>query len=151
MFSPLSTIKKFHVQEQCLQGFFYEKLKLFIFFFQEDSSRKFLVLFYLIFLFFDCKYRLHLLLFSLIVMTFPACTCELVHIQDSFEFLWLVSGLCVQVWFKRYLHAATRVPMFSPFSLFVFSFHYLHYHTFMFFNSLTTFPQIWKQAMKSQY
>ena len=92
----------------------------------------------------DCKYQLHLLLFSLIVMAFPACTCEPVHIQHSFEYLWVVSGLGVQVWLKRYLHAATRVPMFASFSLFVFLFSALHYHTFMFFYSLSAFPQIWK-------
>ena len=65
--------------------------------------------------FFDSKYHLHLPLFSLTVMAFPACTCVLVHIQHSSEFLCVVSGLGVQVWFKRYLHAAARVPMFSPF------------------------------------
>ena len=32
------------------------------------------------------KYRLHLLLFSLNVMAFPACTCEKVDIRHSFEF-----------------------------------------------------------------
>ena len=32
------------------------------------------------------KYRLHLLLFSLNVMAFPACTCETVDIRHSFEF-----------------------------------------------------------------
>ena len=75
----------------------------------------------LLFLFFDCKYYLHLLLFSLIVMASPT------------KFLWVVSGLGVQGWLKRYLHAATRVSMLPPFSLFVFSFSSLHYDTFMFF------------------
>ena len=63
------------------------------FFFQEDTSGKFLILCYLICLSFDCKYHLHLLLFSLIVVAFPACTCEPVHIQHSFEFLCMLSGL----------------------------------------------------------
>ena len=70
-------------------------------------------------------------------MAFPACTCEPVHIQHSFEFLCVVSDLGVQVWLNRYLHATTRVPMFSPFSLFVFVFSFLHYNTCMFF----LFPQ----------
>ena len=69
------------------------QVKIVHFFFQEDTSRKFLILLLSYFPFFDCKRHLHLLLFSLIVMAFSACTCELVHIQDSFEFLWVVSGL----------------------------------------------------------
>ena len=69
-------------------------------------------------------------------MAFPACTCEPVHIQHSFKFLCEVSGLGVQVWLKRYLHTATRVSMFSPFSLFVFLFSSLHYHSYVFL-----FPQ----------
>ena len=47
MFFPLSTIKKFHVQKWYLKRdgvTLYEKKKLFIFFFQEDTSRKFLIL-----------------------------------------------------------------------------------------------------------
>ena len=75
---------------------------------------------YLICLFFDCKHHLHLSLFSLIVMAFPACTCEAARILHSFEFLCVVLGLGVQVWLKRYLHPATRVSVFSPFSLFAF-------------------------------
>ena len=54
-------------------SFFFKKILL-------ESSLSFC---YLIFLFFDCKYHLHLLLFSLIVMAFPACTCELVHTAIS--------------------------------------------------------------------
>ena len=61
-------------------------------FFHENTSGKFLIL---LFLYFDCKYRLHLLLFSLIIMAFPACTCEPVGIQHSFEFLCMVSSLSV--------------------------------------------------------
>ena len=63
---------------------FHERQKLFIFFFQ-DISRKFLILllsYFFIFLtaniIFICYF------FSLIIMAFPACTCEPVHIQHSF-------------------------------------------------------------------
>ena len=63
------------------------------FFFKKTLLGSSLSFCYLIFLFFDCKYHLHLLLFSLIVMAFPACTCEPVHIQHSFEFLCMLSGL----------------------------------------------------------
>ena len=74
-------------------------------------------------------------------MAFSACTCEPVGTQHSFEFHCMVWGLGVLVWLKRFLHAAkgqaTRVPMFSPFSLFAFLFSFLHYHTCMVF----LFPQ----------
>ena len=70
-------------------------------------------------------------------MAFSACTYEPVGIQRSLEFHCVVWGLGVWVWLKRYMNAAkgqaTRVPVFSPFSLFAFLFPFLHYHTCMFF------------------
>ena len=69
--------------KNCVSFFFFKKTLL-------ESSQSFC---YLICLSFDCKYHLHLLLFSLIVMAFPACMCEPVHIQRSFEFLCVLSGL----------------------------------------------------------
>ena len=117
---PLSrnSMQKWYLQRDCVTS--HEKLKCLSFFFKNKFLESSLSSCYLICLFFSRKYHPHLLSFSLIVMAFPACTCEPVHIQHSFEFLCVVSGLVMQVWLKRYLHAATRVPTFSPFSLFVF-------------------------------
>ena len=95
MYFPLSTIKKFHVEivfVAWLRDLSWE-VKIVFLFFKKTPPESSLSFCHLICLFFDCKYHLHLPLFSLIVMAFPACTCELVHIQDSFEFLWVVSGL----------------------------------------------------------
>ena len=71
-------------------------------------------------------------------MTFLRCTCDLAGIQHSFEFLFVVSGLGVEVWLKRCLRAekgqATRVSMFYPFIFpFFFQFSFLHYHMYHFF------------------
>ena len=107
------------------------------FFFQEDTSRKFLIL---LLSYFPVFWLQISSTFAIILADCHGLSCVHVrasHIQHSFEFLWVVSGLGVLVWLKRYLHAATRVPMFAPFSLFVFLFSALHYHTFMFF----LFPQ----------
>ena len=130
---PLSrnSMQKWYLQRDCVTS--HEKLSVYLFFSRINFQKVLYPPVILFACFFSRKYHPHLLSFSLIVMAFPACTCELVHIQDSFEFLWVVSGLGVQVWLKRYLRAATRVSMFSPFSLFVFLFSSLHYHTCMFF------------------
>ena len=128
MLFPLSTIKKFHAEIVFIAWArdLREKnicLLLFTFlftFFQDNTSRKFLnlLLFYLPV--FDCKYRLHLPLFSLNIITFLACTCEPVGTQHSFQFHCVVSGLGVYVWLKRYLHVAkvqaTGVPLCSRFN-----------------------------------
>ena len=84
-------------------------------------------------------------------MTFLRCTCDLAGIQHSFEFLFVVSGLGVEVWLKRCLRAekgqATRVSMFYPFifPFFFFQFAFLHYHMYHFFlNSLRFGSRLWK-------
>ena len=132
-----NSTQKQYLQRDCLT--FHEQQKLFVcfLFLQENTSRKFLIFLLSYLPVFYCKYRLHLLSFSLIVLAFPACTCEPVGIQHSFEFFCLVSGQGVQVWLESYLHTATQVPMFSPFSLLLFLFSFLHYHTCMLFQ----FPQ----------
>ena len=71
------------------------EVKIVFLFFKKTPPESSLSFCHLICLFFDCKYHLHLPLFSLIVMAFPACTCEQVHIQHSFEFLCVVSGISV--------------------------------------------------------
>ena len=78
MFFPLSTIKKFHVEivfVAWLRDLSWE-VKIVCLFLLESTSRKFLILLLFHLPVFYCKYRLHLLLFSLIVMAFPACTCK---------------------------------------------------------------------------
>ena len=117
---PLSrnSMQKWYLQRDCVTS--HEKLIVYLFFSRINFQKVLYPPVILFACFFFRKYHPHLLSFSLIVMAFPACTCELVHIQHSFEFLCVVSGLVMQVWLKRYLHAATRVPTFSPFSLFVF-------------------------------
>ena len=142
MVFPLTTIKKFHVEIVFVAWLRDLSWEVKIVFFSLSFC-------HLICLFFDCKYNLHLPLFSLIVMAIPACTCEQVHIQHSFEFLCVVSGISVYVWLKRYLRAATRVSIFFPFSLFVFLFSSLQYHTCMFFfipsaRSLRFGSRLWK-------
>ena len=155
MVFPLCTIKKFHVEivfVAWLCDLSWE-VKIVFLFFKKAPPESSLSFCHLICLFFDCKYHLHLPLFSLIVMAFPACTCEQVHIQHSFEFLCVVSGISVYFWLKRDLRAATRVSMFSPFSLFVFLFSSLHYHTCMFFLILRRVPSDLEVGydLKSQY
>ena len=87
---------------------------------------------YLICLFFDCKHHLHLSLFSLIVMAFPACTCEAARILHSFEFLCQVcrSGS------KDICNLQHRFLCFLLFFICIL-FPFLHYDTRMFF----LFPQ----------
>ena len=83
-------------------------------------------------------------------MTFLRCTCDLAGIQHSFEFLFVVSGLGVEVWLKRCLRTekgqATRVSMFYPFIFpFFFSILFLALsHVSFFFNSLRFGSRLWK-------
>ena len=60
------------------------EVKMVCLFLLESTSRKFLILLLFHLPVFYCKYRLHLLLFSLIVLAFPSCTCEPVGIQHPF-------------------------------------------------------------------
>ena len=90
-------------------------------FFQEDTSRKFLILL-------SPYFPVFWLQVSSAIIFADCHDLSCVHVRaSSYTALWL----------KRYLHAATRVPMLAPFSLFVFWFSALHYHAFMFF----LFPQ----------
>ena len=70
---------------------------MFTFFFKKTPLESSLSLCYFICLFFDYKYDPHLLLFSLIVVAFLACTYEAVHIQHSFEFFCVLSGLAQKI------------------------------------------------------
>ena len=119
MFFPLSTIKKFHVEivfVACLRDLSWE-VKIVYLFFQEDTSEKFLILLlsYLPVFWLQISSA-----FAIIFADCHGLSCVRVR-ASSYAAL------------KRYLHAATRVPMFCPFSLFVFLFSSLHYHTCMFF------------------
>ena len=90
---PLSTIKKFHAEivfVAWLHDLSWE-VKIAMFFCKKILLESSCSICYFIFLFFDSKYRLHLLLFSLVVMASPSCTCEPVGIQHLFEFLCVVS------------------------------------------------------------
>ena len=104
------------------------------FFFQGKTFRKFLSLL-----------LIYLPVFWLRISSCHGLSC--VHVRASwYEFHCVV---CRCGWLKRYLHAAkvqaTRVPMLSPFSLFVSVSSFLQYHICMFFfYSLCAFPQIWK-------
>ena len=124
--------------KNCLY-FLYEKTLL-------ESSWSFC---YFICMFYDCKYRLHLLLFSLIIMTFPACTSEPVGIQHPFEFAWCRA----QVSRSGSKDICTLQHGFLCFPLFL----YLYFYSLSciithvcYFNSLSAFHQIRKNAMKSQ-
>ena len=113
MVVPLSTIKKFHVEI------------VFVVWLRDLSWEVKIVFFslsfcHLICLFFDCKYNLHLPLFSLIVMAIPACTCEQVHIQHSFEFLCVVSGISVGLAQKISARCNTSFYFFSFFFICIF-------------------------------
>ena len=96
-FFPLSTIKKFHAEIvfEAWLGNLSGEVKIVYLLFLENSSRKCLILLLFYLPFFDCKYRLHSLLFLLLVMAFPACTYEPVGTKHSFESLCVVSGLSV--------------------------------------------------------
>ena len=95
--------------------------------------------------FFDCKYYLHFPLFSLIVMAFPACTCEQVLIQHSFEFLCVVSGIkCVGLAQKISARCNTGFYVFSFSFICIFILLLALSHMYVFFHSLSAFPQIWK-------
>ena len=123
LFQP-STIKKFHAKilfVAWLCDLSWE-VKMFHLFFQGKTSRKFLSLL-----------LIYLPVFWLRISSCHGLSC--VHVRASwYEFHCVV---CRCGWLKRYLHAAkvqaTRVPMLSPFSLFVFVSSFLHYHICMFF------------------
>ena len=124
MLFPPSTIKKFHAKilfVAWLCDLSWE-VKMFHLFFQGKTSRKFLSLL-----------LIYLPVFWLRISSCHGLSC--VHVRASwYEFHCVV---CRCGWLKRYLHAAkvqaTRVPMLSPFSLFVFVSSFLHYHICMFF------------------
>ena len=144
-----NSTQKQYLQRDCLT--FHEQQKLFVcfLFLQENTSRKFLIFLLSYLPVFYCKYRLHLLLFSLIVLAFPACTCEPVGIQHPFQFFSRgVGPRCVSLTRKISAHCNTGSYVFSFFFIFIFIL-FLAYVCY--FNSLSEFPQIWKQAMKSQY
>ena len=84
---PLSrnSMQKWYLQRDCVTS--HEKLKCLSFFSRINFQKVLYPPVILFACFFPRKYHPHLLSFSLIVMAFPACTCELVHIQHSFEFL----------------------------------------------------------------
>ena len=114
-----NSTQKQYLQRDCLT--FHEQQKLFVcfLFLQENTSRKFLIFLLSYLPVFYCKYRLHLLSFSLIVLAFPACTCESVGIQHSFEFfLRGVRPRCVGLARKIFAHCNTGSYVFS--FLFVF-------------------------------
>ena len=129
------------------------------FFCHEDTSKKFLILLlsYLPVLFLFCFVLFWMQISSAFAIIFADCHgLSCVHVQasshsalvrvSSFEFLCVVSGWGVWVWLKINLHAETRVPMFSPFSSFVFSFSTLHMlHTHMFIiPSARSLSRLWK-------
>ena len=131
MFFPLSTIKKFHVEivfVAWLRDLSWE-VKIVCLFLLESTSRKFLILLLFHLPVFYCKYRLHLLLFSLIARPF-------LHARASQPV-----GIL-----ERYLHTATQVPMFSPFSLFLFLFSFLHMYVILIpsARSLRFGSRLWK-------
>ena len=95
MFFPLSTIKKFHVEivfVAWLRDLSWE-VKIFFFF----SRRHFWKVLNPSVILFACLLTANIICicyyFLLIVVAFPACTCEPVHIQHSFEFLCMLPGL----------------------------------------------------------
>ena len=140
MVFPLSTIKKFHLEI------------VFVVWLRDLSWEVKIVFFslsfcHLICLFFDCKYNLHLPLFSLIVMAIPACTCEQVHIQHFRVSLRGVRHKCVGLAQKISARCNTSFYFF-PFSFFVFLFSSLQYHMYVFFipsaRSLRFGSRLWK-------
>ena len=119
-----------------------KKTNWFLFWFlpRWDTSRKFLILLLPYFPVFWLQIS------SAFAIIFADCHgLSWVHVRaSSFTALFRVSLGRVGLRCVGLAHAATRVPMFSPFSLFVFLFSSLHYYTFIFFYSLSAFPQISK-------
>ena len=116
-----NSTRKQYLQRDCLT--FHEQQKLFVcfLFLQENTSRKFLIFLLSYLPVFYCKYRLHLLSFSLIVLAFPACTCEPVGIQHSFEFfLRGVRPRCIGLARKTSAHCNTGSYVFSFLFIFIF-------------------------------
>ena len=152
MFFLLSTIKKFHVQEQYLQGYcvtFHEKSTLFIFFFSRRHFQKVLNPSVILF---SC-FRLQIsFTFAIIFTDCHGLSC--VHVRaSSYTGLFRVSlgGVgprCVGLARKISAHCNTGSYVFSFFFIFIFI---LFPAYVCYFNSLSAFPQIWKQAMKSKY
>ena len=144
-FFPLSTIKNFHTEivfVVWLRDLSWE-VKIVCLFLQESTSRKFLILLLFYLPVFYCKYRQQLLLFSLIVIAFPACTCESVD-RYTAPFLVFLRGVrlrCVGLTRKISAHCNTGSYVFSFFFIFIFIL-FLAYVCY--FNSLSAFPQIWK-------
>ena len=148
MFFPLSTIKKFHAEivfVAWLRDLSWE-VKIVCLFLLESTSRKFLILLLFHLPVFYCKYRLHLLLFSLIVMAFPACTCEPVvysTVSSFFFFAWCRAKVCR----SGSKDTCTLQHRFLCFLLFLYFYFYslscIITHV-CHFNSLSVFPQIWK-------
>ena len=144
IFFPLSIIKTFHAEiifVAWLRDLSWE-VKIVCLFLLESTSRKFLILLLFHLPVFYCKYRLHLLLVSLIVLAFPACTCEPVGIQQPFSFFSRgVGPRCVGLTRKISAHCNTGSYVFSFFFIFIFIL-FLAYVCY--FNSLSAIPQIWK-------
>ena len=139
MFFPLSTIKKFHAEivfVVWLRDLSWAVTIVYLFF-QESTSRKFFNLLF----FYWPVFRLQILSASAII--FAECHgLSCVYVRASWcTALFRVSLRGVRLrsvgLAKKHLHAAkgqaTRVPVFSLFSLFVFLFSLLHYHTCMIF------------------
>ena len=124
MFFPLSTIKKFHVEivfVAWLRDLSWEAKIAYLFFFKKTLLESSLSFCYLICLFCDCKYHLYLPLFSLIVMAFPACTCEPVRTQHSSNFFSRGVGLrCVGLAQKISARCNTGSYVFSFFFICIF-------------------------------
>ena len=122
-FFPLSTIKKFHAEIVFVawQRDLSWEVKIVGLFLLESTSTKFLILLLFYLPIFYCKYRLHLLLFSLIAFAFPACTCEPIGIQHPFGvFLRGVGPRCVGLARKISAHCNTGSYVFSFFFIFIF-------------------------------
>ena len=127
MFFPLSTIKKFHVEivfVAWLRDLSWE-VKIVYLLFQENTSRKFFI-----------PLLLYLPVFWLQISSAFAiifadcCGLSCLHLRaSSYTALFRVFLRVVGPGSKKNLHAATRAPLFSPFSLIFFVFSSLHYHT----------------------
>ena len=127
-----NSTQKQYLQRDCLT--FHEQQKLFVcfLFLQENTSRKFLIFLLSYLPVFYCKYRLHLLLFSLIVLAFPACTCEPVGIQHPFQFFfaWCRAKVCKSD-SKDICTLQHRFLCFLLFLYFYFLFSFLHMYVIL--------------------
>ena len=142
MYFPLSTIKKFHVEivfVAWLRDLMRSKNSLS--FFSKDTSGKFLILLlsYLPGFWLQTSSA-----FTIIFADCHGLSC--VHVRaSSYTALVRVSmrgvGLRCVGPAKGFLHAATRVPVFSPFSLFAFYSLPCIITYVCFFHSLSAFPQ----------